>query len=76
MALEGTLLSIKNPELRFRAMNSVEENRKEFISKDLGNDDDDVPQLSAEAMRALQEFYTESEAKPDSSEVEENWVFT
>lgn len=56
-------------------MNSVEQTRNEFISKAVEDDDDDVPQLSAEALKALQEFYTESEAKPEgSTEVEENWV--
>lgn len=36
------------------------------------DDDDDVPQLSAEALRALQEFYAESEAQ--AKQIDENWV--
>ena len=36
------------------------------------NDDDDIPQLSAEALKALQEFYAETEAQ--EKKLDENWV--
>ena len=36
------------------------------------DDDNDVPQLSIEAFKALQEFYAETEAQ--SKQIDENWV--
>ena len=48
-----------------------------FVTKNMATadeDDEDVPQLSVEALKALQEFYSESETKSDSTNVEENWV--
>lgn len=36
------------------------------------DDDDDIPQLSAEALKALQEFYAETEA--ETKQLDENWV--
>ena len=37
------------------------------------NDDDDIPQLSAEALKALQEFYAEAEIQ--EKKLDENWVY-
>ncbi len=34
--------------------------------------DDDVPQLSAETLRALQEFYNEKESKKET-DIDEDW---
>lgn len=38
------------------------------------DDDDDTPRLSVEALKALQEFYAESEEKEKNKELDENWV--
>ena len=44
------------------------------------SDDDDIPQLSAHALAALQEFYHEEKQKQEkasfegNTNVEENWV--
>jgi hypothetical protein len=38
------------------------------------DNDYDVPALSAETFKALQEFYAEQEAV-ESKEIDENWVF-
>ena len=43
-----------------------------FENKRTESDDDDMPVLSVEAMRALQEFYAESEA--NAHKIEEDWV--
>lgn len=46
------------------------------------SDDDDVPQLSQNAMAALQEFYAERTSSQQATEevsspvIEENWVST
>ena len=39
------------------------------------DDDDDIPKLSAETLKALQEFYAESELLENKTDVNENWVF-
>lgn len=39
------------------------------------NEDEDPPQLSAQALAALQEFYSEQNAaEKDINEIAENWV--
>jgi hypothetical protein len=40
--------------------------------KNADDSDDDVPQLSVEALRALQEFYAESES--NCAKIDEDWV--
>ena len=35
--------------------------------------DDDVPQLSADTLKALQEFYAENQDAPEK--IDEDWVF-
>ena len=42
------------------------------VSHALDSDDDDVPQLSADTLRALQEFYAEKESK-EETEIDEDW---
>lgn len=37
------------------------------------SDDDDTPQLSAEALKALHEFYEETKANSDN--ITEDWVY-
>ena len=39
------------------------------------DEDDDIPKLSAETLKALQEFYAESELIENKTDVNENWVF-
>lgn len=42
------------------------------MSGDKFDDEDDVLQLSAETLKALQEFYAESQAQEDT--IKEDWV--
>ncbi len=42
------------------------------MSGDKFDDDDEVPQLSAETLKALQEFYAESQASLEN--LKEDWV--
>lgn len=44
----------------------------QVIPNQYQEDDDDVPQLSIEAFKALQDFYAETEAQ--SKQIDENWV--
>ncbi len=45
-------------------------NNKENVIED----DDDVPKLSAETLKALQEFYAETELIENKADINENWV--
>ncbi len=53
-------------------MNALETvNNKDNLIQD---EDDDIPKLSAETLKALQEFYAESELIENKTEINENWV--
>ena len=52
-------------------LNNNNKDRKEMDTCE--EDDDDVPKLSADTLRALQEFYAETENKAE--EIDEDWVF-
>lgn len=53
--------------------NLVVEETKIKVSNSLVDDDDDIPRLSADTLKALQEFYAESELQ-NSKNIDENWV--
>ena len=43
-----------------------------FLKKSVEEEDDDVPQLSADTLKALQEFYAETEE--NCAKIDEDWV--
>jgi len=58
-------------EIREEINNNLEGRDKVCQAPD-SDDDDGVPQLSADTMRALQEFYAEQESKQDT-DIDEDW---
>lgn len=50
----------------------INNNLENLTKNTCDDDDDDVPQLSAETLKALQEFYAENKNK--DNEIDEDWV--
>lgn len=43
------------------------------MSSQFDQEDDDIPTLSVETLKALQEFYAENQVE-EKKEIDENWV--
>jgi hypothetical protein len=62
-----------NTSLNENFFENILNNQRNDISK-REDEDSDVPALSAEALKALKEFYAEREENEKSNNLEENWV--